>query len=34
MYFNWSQGIVTSHNQQKANCSQEHIQKEAEIEEI
>lgn len=34
MYFNWSQGIVTSHNQQKANCSQEHVQKEAEIEEI
>lgn len=34
MYFSWSQGIVTSHNQQKANCSQEHVQKEAEIEEI
>ena len=34
MYFNWSQGIVTSHNQQKANCSQENVQKEAEIEEI
>ena len=34
MYLDWCQGIVTSHNQQKANCSQEHVQKEAEIEEI
>lgn len=34
MYFDWSEGIVTSHNQQKANCSQEHVQKEAETDEV
>lgn len=34
MYLDWCQGIVTSHNQQKANCSQEHVQKEAEKDEV
>lgn len=34
MYLDWCQGIVTSHNQQKANSSQEHIQKEPETDEI
>ena len=34
MYLDWCQGIVTSHKQQKANCSQEHVQKEAETDQV